>query len=387
MRLSAPLFAELRHRWISASLETCAVALAVAATIVFVLLGRAAEHETRIVQRDIGLNVVVLSVETDLGDYYARGYSVHSLPLEYVDRLSNQDVANRLVPLLRKRVTVHTGAAERVGIEAMLTGIGTEVFKRGKRKKAVFGMQLEPDEVVIGGEVARALGLSRGDSLEVLGDSLRVTRALAVAGSEEDVTVYASLGTVQRLLGLEGRINEIQAIECHCDEDVADPLAHLRGQLESLLPGTRVLRRAALADARRSQRLSAERLVAIATPAAVLLAALLVAALAWLNARERRAELGLLRTLGASPASVAGFVLARTGLLGLLGAVLGCLAGQALALEFIPRIYSAAKPGPLDLGALWGVALIAAPICAGIAALLPITWAVSADPAEVLAHE
>lgn len=385
MRLGPALLAELRHRWISALLGIFAVTLAVAAVDVFVLLGEAAENETRVVQRDIGLNVLVLPGETDLAQYYADGYSEHSLPYEYVERLSNQEVANRLVPMLRRRVGVVAGDGAR--LEAMLTGIGEEVFKGGKRMKPIFGMQLERDEVVVGGEVARRLDLERGDSLAIGARSFRVSRALAPAGSEEDVTVYADLEAVQTLLGLEGRINEIQAIECHCGAEVVDPLAHLRAQLEQLLPGTRVLRRAALADARRSQRLSAERLVDLATPGAILLAGLLVAALAWLNARDRREELGLLRTLGASSARVAAFVLGRTMVLAIVGALFGSALGSVLATQLVPEIYTVAGPPAVDLARLVGFALLAAPICAAVAALLPIAWAVSNDPAEVLRGE
>jgi predicted lysophospholipase L1 biosynthesis ABC-type transport system permease subunit len=296
------------------------------------LLGEAAENETRIVQRDIGLNVVVLSDKTDLGQYYREGFSSYTLPDEYVVRLSDQEVANRLVPMLRRRLSVRSGEGTDVAtVDAMLTGIGEEVFKGGAGKKPVFGMKLERDEVVIGGEIARVLGLERGELLAVGEERFRVKRALAPAGSVEDVTVYANLNAVQALFGLEGHINEIQAIECHCGADVADPLMHLRSQLEELLPGTRVLRRAALADARRAQRHSAERLVSLATPGAAVVAGLLVAALAWLNARERRAELGLLRTLGASTARVAAFVLGRTFSLAIVGALLGSVLGHGLA--------------------------------------------------------
>jgi hypothetical protein len=388
VRLRSALLAELRHRWPSALVSAGAVALAIASVVVFVLLGRAAEDETRILQRDIGLNVLVLSDQTDLGKYYAKGYSEHSLPMEYLDRLWDQEVANRLVPMIRWRLTLDPSkTANAAGLEILLTGIGAEVFKAGKSMKAVFGMQLESDEVVIGGEVAASLGLTRGDELELMGKRFRVQRSLRTAGSEEDVTVYANLGTVQTLLGLEGRINEIQAIECHCAADIADPLEHLRSQLEQLLPGTRVIRRAALADARRAQRISAKRLLKLATPAAVLLAGALVAALAWLNTRDRRAELGLLRTLGASSAELAGLVIGRSLLIGCLGALLGSAGGEWLALELIPRIYSEAKSPPMGQAMLWLYALLGAPLFAAGAALLPVAWAVSADPAEVLCDE
>ncbi len=383
MTLVSTLLAELRHRWMSALLTIASVGLAVAAVDVFVLLGRAAEMQTRIVQRDIGLNVLVLPVETDLSNYYARGHSEYTLPAEYVERLEDQEVANRLVPMLRRRVAVQaTGQAS--GLEVLLTGIGEEVFKGGQNKKAVFGMRLEEGEVVVGGEVAALMGLERGDSLRILGEDLRVKRALTRAGSEEDVTVYGNLMTVQRLLGLEGRINEIQALECHCDATVSDPLALLRAQLEGLLPGTRVLRRAALADARRVQRLAAEQLLSAATPVALLLAGLLVALLAWLNARERRAELGLLRTLGSSAVGMALFVVGRTAILGLIGAALGTWVGVAASAQLIARIYSVGAATTGDTAILWSLGLLLAPLCASLAALVPVAWALRADPAEVL---
>jgi putative ABC transport system permease protein len=327
--------------------------------------------------------VLVLPVETDLSNYYARGHSEYTLPAEYVERLEDQEVANRLVPMLRRRVAVQaTGQAS--GLEVLLTGIGEEVFKGGQNKKAVFGMRLEEGEVVVGGEVAALMGLERGDSLRILGEDLRVKRALTRAGSEEDVTVYGNLMTVQRLLGLEGRINEIQALECHCDATVSDPLALLRTQLEGLLPGTRVLRRAALADARRVQRLAAEELLSAATPAALSLAGLLVALLAWLNARERRAELGLLRTLGSSAVGMALFVVGRTAILGLIGAALGTWVGVAASAQLIARIYSVGAATTGDTAILWSLGLLLAPLCASLAALVPVAWALRADPAEVL---
>ncbi|MFT4538194.1 MAG: putative ABC transport system permease protein [Planctomycetota bacterium] len=384
MNLLSAMLAELRHRWISAVLTTLVVAFAVSAVAGFVILSRAAEQETRVVQRDIGLNVLILSDQTVLTDYYAHGFAQHDMPAEYVERLADQAVANRLVPLLRRRVEAQSGSRS---MPVMLTGIGQEVFKGGKKMKAVFGKQLAANEVVIGGEVAAMLQIQRGDSLELFGESLHVTRALAAAGTAEDVTVYGNLKTVQRLMKLEGRINEIQAIECHCGDEITDPLAHLKKQLEALLPGTRVLRRAALADARRSQRLSAERFVSVVTPVAALLGALLVAVLSWLNMRERRAELGLLRTLGFRNLRVSTFLLGRTLLIGLAGAAIGCLVGERVALDWIPRIYSVTGAKATGLGPLWPVTLALASLCTLAAASIPIVLAMRSDPAEVLSGE
>ena len=57
----------------------------------------------------------------------------------------------------------------------------------------------------------------------------------AAAIDAADRTVFA-VGDVQRLLELEGRINEIKALECLCLDPAIDSEARLREQLARVLP-------------------------------------------------------------------------------------------------------------------------------------------------------
>lgn len=376
-RVLVLVLAELRHRAASAGAFALVVAVATAWACTFVLLARAAEKETRIIQRDIGLNVVVISAEEDLDRYWAQGFAEASFPAEYVARLEDQNVANRLIPMLRRRVSWGD-------VEVMLTGIGAERFQGGKRMKAAFGMEVPAGELVVGGTIARRLALAEGTTVDFLGHEFRVSRVLAETGSEEDVRVYTSLAEAQRLLDAPGRLNEIQALECHCGEDVLDPLAALRAELEPLLPGTRVLRRADLADARRTQRLQAEGLLALATPLVLVFAALIVGALAWANVRARRAEVGVLRTLGWASGSVAALFLLRAGLLATAGALVGASVGGALANTAGERVFRVVRGAVEGDPALLGLALLLAPPFAMIASLVPTLVALRADPAEML---
>jgi putative ABC transport system permease protein len=371
---------EARHRWPSALLATLAVAAAVALVHVFVLFGRATEQQTRMIQRDSGLNVVVLPAATSLDRYWTLGYSEHSMPQEYMQRVEGQAVANRLIPLLRRRVRV--GA-----VDVMVTGIAGEVFKGGQRMKPVFGLDPAPGTCVVGGVVARALSLERGDELELLGVSFTVEQVLGEVGTAEDVVVYLGLAEAQGLFGLEGRINEIQALECHCGEEVTDPLAHLRATLEPLLPGTQILRQEDAADARREQRLLAERSLRVATPLVLVLCGLVVAVLAALNVRERREELGVLHALGHGPAVTGGVMLGRALLVGLVGALLGSLVGGVIAEHYGASIFQLGK-APIPEGAsLLPLSLLLAPLFALAASLAPVLAAAAADPAEVLRRD
>ena len=380
MNVPALVLREARHRWPSALLATLAVAAAVALVHVFVLFGRANEEQTRKIQRDSGLNVVVIPAATSLDRYWSLGYSDQSMPAEYMDRVEGQAVANRLIPLLRRRV--------RVGeVDAMVTGIAGEVFKGGKEMKPVFGLDPALGTCVVGGAIARTLGLQRGDALSLLDEPFQVAQVLGETGTAEDVVVYLALAEAQRLFDLPGRINEIQALECHCGEDIVDPLAHLRATLEPLLPGTRVLRQADAADARRQQRLLAERSLRVATPLVVVLCGLLVAALAAANVRERREELGVFYALGHGPAFAGGVVLGRAALVGALGALLGALVGDLVAREAGAAIFKLGKAPIPDGPSLLPMSVLLAPLFAVAASLAPVLRAAVTDPAEVLRRD
>ena len=377
MNFGVLVLREARHRWPSFLCSTLAVAGAVALVHVFVLFGRAGEAQTRMIQRDSGLNVIILPAATSLDRYWSLGYSEHSMPAEYMDRVEGQEVANRLIPLLRRRVR----AAD---VEVMLTGIAGEVFKGGKQMKPVYGLDPKPGTCVVGGAVARGLSLERGGRLELLGEAFTVEQVLAESGTDEDVIVYVALAVAQRLFDLDGRINEIQALECHCGAEVTDPLAHLRAELEPLLPNTQVLRQADAADARRQQRLLAERSLSKVTPLVLVLAGLIVALLAAQNVRERRAELGVLFALGHGPALAGGVVAGRALLVGLLGALIGGLVGGALAEWAGAEIFLVGKAPIPDGPSLLPMSLLLAPLFALAASLFPVLTAANADPAQVL---
>ena len=66
-------------------------------------------------------------------------------------------------------------------------------------------------------------------------------------------------------------------------------------------------------------------LVAVMLPLEVLVAALIVGLMTWLNVRERRAEIGLLRALGKRTSQIASLFLVKAVLVGVLGGAIACL--------------------------------------------------------------
>ena len=118
----------------------------------------------------------------------------------------------------------------------------------------------------------------------------------------------------------------------------------------------------------------------------LLTAALSVFIALWTAVRERRADLAMLRMLGASPAKVAALLLAEGFWLAAIASVLGLAAGHALA-ALVGSILQAQQSLPLS-GWQWapGEAWIpsAALATAGLAALIPALSAYRVDVARLL---
>ncbi|KAA3608637.1 MAG: hypothetical protein DWQ01_11065 [Planctomycetota bacterium] len=377
MKTLALIVREMLLRKAAAALMILAVCLPVALGTFFAMASRAMEDETRIIQRDMGLNVLILSDKQDLAEYWQKGYAQETLPISHLHKLADQSVANRLIPMLQE-------AKDWRGMSVLLTGIAPEIFKGGQKKKAVFGRQIASGNLILGAEVAEHLGLSEGDSVPWLEQEFQIESVLHWTGTREDIRVYANLEQVQQILDMPDRINEIQALECRCEAGDQDPLLILRQELTPLLPGTQIIRRNRLAEARRQQRLMAARFHQMAGPVLFLLAGLCISAFAAANARDRNEEIGVLHALGFTGGRIANLFLGRAALLALFGAALGFVLGTGTGFAMAPSLFPISAASLQWQPTWFWQALVLAPSFAALASLAPVLFAVNQDPLDVL---
>jgi putative ABC transport system permease protein len=246
---------------------------------------------------------------------------------------------------------------------------------------------IEPGSLFVGYALARSLGLKKGDGVDFLGRRFRVASCLAERGTEEDSSVFAHLADAQALLGLEGRINEIQALDCVCLDGGKDSLEILRSELSTALPDAQVIQIKPIAGAREKQRQMIEDYLALALPFLMAVAAGWVGVLALANARERWREIGILRALGHSSGRISALFFGKALALGILGALVGFAAGSWLALLYGPQAFKltgSTVPPQYDI-LPWALAV--APLVATLATVLPALVAVTQDPAAALWQE
>lgn len=378
------------------------------------------EDETRRLMITMGFNLLIVHKDTNMSDFWAADFAAADMPQHYVERLASAEqlsLVTHLVATLQQKIDWQNR-------KVLLVGYLPETPQAHMKAKQPMGYQVEPGTVLLGYE----LGADRqeGDMVEVLGRPFQVARILPEQGSKEDITIAMNLADAQAVLDRPGRINQILALGCQC---AGERLPKIRAQLGEVLPDTKITEFRSIAVARaeqrdlvaalRQQQLEATRahrqkvldneaarraeilatlaqrrsetqamlngLAATVVPLVVAACAVWIGLLALANVRQRRAEIGLLRALGKSGPRIAGLLLGKAALFGLLGGAVGLLLGLVGAGQLGRWTGLEVNVGYLTPEPHWMLAaLVGGPVLAALATWLPVLLAVREDPAVVL---
>jgi len=175
-------------------------------------------------------------------------------------------------------------------------------------------------------------------------------RGILETGGPEDEQIFASLATVQKLTGLEGKIRrlEVSALTKPEDDfaraDVAKMTAEqydrwycapyarsIATQIQQVLPGSEAKPVFPVTETEGKILNRVGALMALLGAAALVAAGLAVSSMMLATVLERRAEIGLFKSLGATDARVATIFLLEASVIGLVGGLAGYAAGSLLA--------------------------------------------------------
>ena len=377
------IFKELSHRKVNAILSLLAVTIAVSGSIIFHTAFAGSLQRTKRIQRDMGQNLRIVSKDTDLVHFWDEGFSRETFPENWVKSFTNiTDTINysHLSAVLKWKVQWRD-------TPAMIYGLAPREVAPPGRKKPIMITPVKRGTVQLGRTLADIHGVKRDATVTVEGGKFEVARVLSEKGSGAEIRIYMHLADAQAVLKREGQINEIQALDCYCADETQDTLALLREQLSPILPQAQVFRMQDMAEAREKQRRDIEWIFSTLMPAIVFFCGIIVGALAFMNTRARRQEIGILRALGKGSGSVATLFLGKALLLGIAGALSGFALGTALLFGWGTEVL---KVSPKLIG--WDFnnlkwALLIAPVFAVLASFIPAMLAVIQDPADTLRHE
>ncbi len=275
--------------------------------------------------------------------------------------------------------------------------------------------QLQPGQfgVVLGNELARALGVKTGDNITLVAPGGQVTPAgvvprmkqLKVVGLldsghyEYDATLaLLHMDDAQKIFRLDGPNGiRVKLKDAQQARSVADQLTPLLGEDVVVRDWTRA-NRTWFAAVQIEKRMMFIILTLIVAVAAFNLVSTLV-----MTVTDKQADIAILRTLGASPASIMGIFVVQGALVGVIGTLSGLALGllvafnigsivpaieHALGASFLPKdIYLISRMPSDPQWADIGPVVIIALVLALVATLYPSWRASRIDPAEALRHE
>jgi len=333
-----------------------------------------------------------------------------------MDRARRHPQVRAVAPFVAQQALIARGedlrGAQVRGIDPTLEPQVTDLLSNMPASAA---QSLQPGSfsVVLGGELARALGVKTGDRVTLIAPGGQVTPAgvvprlkqLTVGGIvdsghyEYDATLaLLHLADAQRIFRLEAPSGvRLRIADPQQAREVASDLAAQMPPEVLVRDWTRA-NRTWFAAVQVEKRMMFIILTLIVAVAAFNLVTTLV-----MTVTDKRADIAILRTLGASPASIMGIFVVQGATVGVLGTLLGLGLGLGVAFNidvivpaierllgasFLPRdIYLISRmPSDPQASDIWPITLIS--LLLALAATLYPSWRASrVQPAQALRYE
>jgi putative ABC transport system permease protein len=370
------LFLSWRYLWsrpLAASLNLLLLALGLA-SITFVLL--VSQQISRALDRDLaGIDVVVGAkgspMQLILSGVFHIDAPTGNVPLAAVKELEKNPQVAKLIPI--------SLGDSYLGFR--IVGTSLDYVKHYDAKLASGALWAQPMQAVIGSQVARQTGLKVGDSFagshglggggESHGQALYVVSGvLAASGSVLDRLILTATESVWKVHETDTALDAEDQKILEEERELTLALIQYKSPLAAVtfprfVNATTEMQAAApaLEMTRLLSMLGVGTDVLKALGGVLLLTAGLSVFIAlWSAVRERRADLALLRMLGAPPRKIAGLLLCEALWLALLACVLGVLLGQGV---MAAAAWALQAEKSVVIGAfVWPVELTAVPLLA-----------------------
>jgi len=249
----------------------------------------------------------------------------------------------------------------------LLAGIDVLSFQTLRPWWNIKGKIPEDDDVILGAEAARMLGLANGSKFTMNGREYGVSGVLEVTGSQDDGLIFAPLTIAQSVLGKEGRISmaEVAAL-CH-----GCPIDEMIRQISEVLPGANVMGIQQVVKGRMVTLNHFQKFSYGVSALVLFVGSLMVLVTMMGSVRERTMEIGIFRAMGFRRSHVMRIIFYEAGIIAGVAGILGYTLGFTATRILLP-FFTESHQGH-------GVAVPFDPIMAGIAFVLAISIGLAAS--------
>jgi len=351
------------------ALTILAVALGVGVVVAIDLAGDAATGSFQ-------SSLETLAGKTDL-EISANG----GIDEQWIGRLAALPINARFAPVLEAQAGVAgVGSAPFYGVD-FITAAG-QGGKGGENRDA--------NGIVVSKPLAGRLKLSTGDALTIqLGGRAQSFKVAQIADAPSDFLAL-DIALAQQALNRYGKLDRID-VTVSLEED----FAHAEEAIRQLLPAAYLIQKPGARGDENQRMLRAFRWnLRVLSYISLVVGAFLIYNTISISVVRRRAEIGVLRALGASRRSIFALFLAEALLLGVAGAALGVVLGRVLASATVQlisgtinAIFTTSRPAPVELSlAEAGLGILLGALAALASALGPAREAMGVHPTEAMSR-
>jgi putative ABC transport system permease protein len=379
---------ELFYRKISSVIILFTVVVASSVSVAIYTLSKASEDETRKIMREQGLNLYLFPKGTNLIDFYSVN-NTGTFPENYVDVLAESktfDAVRHLTGILQVKYPDwkdENGSSYLI----VLTGYKDEVMQRYLPTQETMGFDVAKGTVHVGALVAR--NITQGAPFKIEGFdgkqySFEIVRRFDEGRGMIDQGVSFNLEDLQQVLGMQGKINKIEALGCVCKDG---RIKNARKQVQAIFSDLEVTEMSSIADARENQRLMMNKYGAFIIPFIILSCLLITGLLFYQNVTVRTREIGILKAMGTSTNSILFMIITKAFILGLAGAILGFFIGSYIAEYFGTEIFRFTALNIKPAWKLFFFSIVIFPVLWMLSSWIPALIASRIDAAKILSQE
>jgi putative ABC transport system permease protein len=385
MRLTNVAMGNLKRRKLKMGLLVLGLVIGVASIVGLFSITKAMEEDLANKIDEYGANMLIVpdndNVSISFGGIIVEGVGqVKDFDMSIIDKMrtiKNKETLNIISPKLLADDSIN-------GKQALLVGVQFSEELRLKKWWQVNWIEGKKtptaEEVLVGSEAARVLGLAPGNKVNIKGQEFQVTGTIQPTGSSEnDSAIFIDLSTLQKLTNRPQAVSLVEAAAfCY-----TCPIFEVTTHLQEKLPGTKV---SALKESvqNRDDMVKKFGVFALAVSGIIMIIGGLVVLISMMSSvKERTREIGVFRAIGYRKSHVIQIVFTEATILSLIGGIIGYLLGMSVASAFGSVV------AQMDVQVVWQplIALYAiggAVVIGIVASAIPAWQATRLDPVEAL---
>ncbi|MBW2609819.1 MAG: ABC transporter permease [Deltaproteobacteria bacterium] len=382
MKLIDISLSNLRRRKAKASFILIGLLIGVTAVVAFISLVDALSRDINEKLEKYGANIMIVPKTENLSLNYG-GISIGGISFEMQEILQNdlerikniKNAANvaAVGPMVLGPLKVNNR-------NVLLSGVNFKVTQYLRPWWKIKGEYPGENEVLIGAEASRILGIGIGDMFKANGRSLVVSGVLESTGSQDDHIIFSHLATAQTILNKEGRISmaEVAALCSAC------PIEEMVKQISEALPSAKVMAIKQVVKGRMETLGHFNKFAYGLSLLVMFVGGLVVFVTMMGSVRERTSEFGIFRAIGFRRSHVIRLVLFEAAIISAIAGVLGYLSGLGTTKLILPFFTESAGVQVAFDPLIAGGVLSAAVILGLVASMYPAFLAGNLDPNEAL---